>query len=157
MTAFVHSPRRISQTIYVCLTCSHSFCTARTIKLCPSALLSAKIVKYATLKTYPGYFHGMCTVVAEKINKDLRAFLKTQQSNSQRRFLRRCLRHLWGASFAKPSAAHELAAHVMGVKSFELPGEPSGVERDVIGQLPSDCCVATRKSIPRRISGRSAV
>ena len=53
--------------------------------------------------------------------------------------------------------AHELAAQVIGVKSFALPGEPSGVERETIGQLPSGACVATRKSIPRRISGRSAV
>ena len=51
----------------------------------------------------------------------------------------------------------ELAAQVIGVKSFELPGEPSGVDREIIGQLPSGVCVATRKSIPRLISGRSAV
>src|SRR5437588_5978585 len=53
--------------------------------------------------------------------------------------------------------AQELAAQVIGVKSFELPGEPSGVDREIIGQLPSGDCVATRKSIPRLISGRSAV
>src|SRR5438105_3551478 len=57
----------------------------------------------------------------------------------------------------EPTAAHELAAQVIGVNSFELPGEPSGVEREIIGQLPSGFCVATRKSIPRLISGRSAV
>src|SRR5437588_3863922 len=53
--------------------------------------------------------------------------------------------------------AQELAAQVIGVKSFELPGEPSGVDRETIGQLPSGDCVATRKSIPRLISDRSAV
>jgi hypothetical protein len=63
----------------------------------------------------------------------------------------------FGASLARPSVAQELAAQVIGVKSFELPGEPSGVDREIIGQLPSVACVATRKSIPRRISGRSAV
>src|SRR5947209_19179770 len=62
-----------------------------------------------------------------------------------------------GASFARPSVAQELAAQVIGVNSFELPGEPSGVEREIIGQLPSGFCVATRKSIPRLISGRLAV
>src|ERR1700730_12018613 len=46
---------------------------------------------------------------------------------------------------------------MIGVNSFELPGEPSGVDRESIGQLPSGFCVATRKSIPRLISGRSAV
>ena len=51
--------------------------------------------------------------------------------------------------------AQELAAQVIGVNSFELPGEPSGVDRETIGQLPSDVCVATRKSIPRLISGRA--
>src|SRR5947209_18137265 len=61
-----------------------------------------------------------------------------------------------GASFARPSVAQELAAQVIGVNSFELPGEPSGVDREIIGQLPSGFCVATRKSIPRLTSGRSA-
>ena len=63
----------------------------------------------------------------------------------------------FGASLARPSVAQELAAQVIGVNSFELPGEPSGVDREIIGQLPSGFCVATRKSIPRLISGRSAV
>ena len=53
--------------------------------------------------------------------------------------------------------ASMLAAQVIGVNSFALPGEPSGVDREIIGQLPSGFCVATRKSIPRLISGRSAV
>src|SRR3954463_15528080 len=60
-------------------------------------------------------------------------------------------------SLARPSVAQELAAQVIGVNSLELPGEPSGVDREIIGQLPSGVCVATRKSIPRLISGRSAV
>jgi hypothetical protein len=63
----------------------------------------------------------------------------------------------FGTSLDRPSVAQELAAQVIGVKSFELPGEPSGVDREIIGQLPSGFCVATRKSIPRWISGRSAV
>lgn len=42
-----------------------------------------------------------------------------------------------GAQFTSPSVAQELAAHLMGVKSVALPGEPSGVDRDVMGQLPS--------------------
>jgi hypothetical protein len=53
--------------------------------------------------------------------------------------------------------AQEVAAQVIGVKSFAPPGAPLGVEREVIGQLPSGPCVATRKSIPLRTSGRSAV
>src|SRR5258708_16367838 len=63
----------------------------------------------------------------------------------------------FAASRAKPSVAQELAAQVIGVNSFELPGEPSGVDREIIGQLPSGFCVATRKSIPRLISARFAV
>src|SRR5436190_14375522 len=63
----------------------------------------------------------------------------------------------FGTSRTRASVAHELAAQVMGVNSFELPGEPSGVEREIIGQLPSGFCVATRKSIPRLISRRSVV
>jgi len=53
--------------------------------------------------------------------------------------------------------AQELAAQVIGVRSFALPGEPLGVDREIIGQLPSGDCVATRKSMPRLISGCSDV
>jgi non-heme chloroperoxidase len=38
--------------------------------------LSAKIVKNATLKVYPGAPHGMCVTNAEQINADLLAFLQ---------------------------------------------------------------------------------
>lgn len=40
-----------------------------------SGRLSAKIVKQATLKVYPGAAHGMCTVNADQVNADLLAFL----------------------------------------------------------------------------------
>jgi hypothetical protein len=33
--------------------------------------------------------------------------------------------------------AHALAAQVIGVNNFAPPGLPSGVDREVIGQLPS--------------------
>jgi non-heme chloroperoxidase len=42
-----------------------------------SGLLTAKIVKNATLKTYKGFPHGMCTTEAETINKDLLAFIRS--------------------------------------------------------------------------------
>jgi non-heme chloroperoxidase len=42
-----------------------------------SAPLSAKLVKNATLKVYPGLPHGMCTTHPEVINKDLLAFIKS--------------------------------------------------------------------------------
>jgi len=41
-----------------------------------SAELSAKIAPHATLKVYPGYPHGMCTVHPDVINADLLAFIK---------------------------------------------------------------------------------
>jgi non-heme chloroperoxidase len=37
--------------------------------------LSAKIVKNATLKIYPGASHGMCTTEADKVNADLLEFI----------------------------------------------------------------------------------
>ena len=37
---------------------------------------SAKILKNATLKTYPGFPHGMPTTHADQINADLLAFFK---------------------------------------------------------------------------------
>jgi non-heme chloroperoxidase len=41
-----------------------------------SALQSAKLVKNAILKVYPGAPHGMCTTLKDKVNEDLLAFLK---------------------------------------------------------------------------------
>jgi len=41
-----------------------------------SARLSVKLLKKGTLKTYPGFSHGMLTVNADVINADLLAFIK---------------------------------------------------------------------------------
>jgi non-heme chloroperoxidase len=41
-----------------------------------SALLTAKLVKGATLKVYPGAPHGMCTTLKDRVNEDLLAFIK---------------------------------------------------------------------------------
>jgi non-heme chloroperoxidase len=40
-----------------------------------AALLSAKLLKHATLKIYPGFPHGMLTTHADVINQDLLAFI----------------------------------------------------------------------------------
>ena len=40
-----------------------------------SAMLSSKIVKGSSLKVYPGFSHGMCTVNKDQINTDLLAFI----------------------------------------------------------------------------------
>ncbi len=47
------------------------------VPIVSAGLLSAKIVKNATLKVYPGAPHGMCTTQADKVNADLLAFLKS--------------------------------------------------------------------------------
>lgn len=39
--------------------------------------VSAKIIKNATLKVYPGAPHGLCTTEADKVNADLLAFLQS--------------------------------------------------------------------------------
>jgi len=44
--------------------------------------LSAKILKKATLKVYPGFPHGMPTTQADVINADLLAFFRAQRSAS---------------------------------------------------------------------------
>jgi non-heme chloroperoxidase len=44
--------------------------------------LSAKILKKATLKVYPGFPHGMPTTNADQINADLLAFLQQTQTAS---------------------------------------------------------------------------
>lgn len=41
-----------------------------------ASLLQAKLVKISTLKIYPGFSHGMCTVNADVINADLLAFIR---------------------------------------------------------------------------------
>ena len=46
------------------------------VPIADSALLSAKLVKHATLKVYPGLPHGMCTTHADLINPDLLAFIQ---------------------------------------------------------------------------------
>ncbi len=46
------------------------------VPIAASALLSAKIVRNATLKVYPGAPHGMCTTHKNQVNADLPAFIK---------------------------------------------------------------------------------
>ncbi|MFH3480801.1 alpha/beta fold hydrolase [Xanthobacter variabilis] len=47
------------------------------VPIADSALKSVKLLKNGTLKTYPGFSHGMLTVNAEVINPDLLAFVKS--------------------------------------------------------------------------------
>jgi non-heme chloroperoxidase len=44
--------------------------------------LSAKIIKGATLKIYPGTPHGMCSTHKDRINEELLAFIKGEKSAS---------------------------------------------------------------------------
>jgi len=46
------------------------------VPIADSALLSAKLVKGATLKVYPGLPHGMCATHPDVINPDLLAFIQ---------------------------------------------------------------------------------
>jgi non-heme chloroperoxidase len=41
-----------------------------------AALLQAELLKNSVLKVYPGFSHGMCTVNADVINRDLLAFIR---------------------------------------------------------------------------------
>lgn len=47
-----------------------------------AALMSAKIVKNAKLKVYPGFPHGMPTTNADQINADLLAFFKSENATA---------------------------------------------------------------------------
>ena len=47
------------------------------VPIVAAGLKSAKILKHATLKVYPGFPHGMCQIHAEQINADLLAFIKS--------------------------------------------------------------------------------
>lgn len=46
------------------------------VPVADSALLSAKLVKNATLKVIPGAPHGMCTTLKTQINEELLSFIK---------------------------------------------------------------------------------
>ncbi len=47
------------------------------VPIADSAMLSAKLVKNATLKVYPGAPHGMATTHKHQVNEDLLAFIKS--------------------------------------------------------------------------------
>jgi non-heme chloroperoxidase len=47
------------------------------VPIADSALLSAKIVKDATLKVYEGAPHGMCTTHKQRVNADLLTFIES--------------------------------------------------------------------------------
>ena len=47
------------------------------VPIAAAGLKSAKIVKGATLKVYPGAPHGMCTTLKDQINADLLAFFQS--------------------------------------------------------------------------------
>ena len=49
------------------------------VPIADSALLSAKIIKNATLKVYKGAPHGMCTTHKDLINEDLLAFVRAEK------------------------------------------------------------------------------
>jgi non-heme chloroperoxidase len=52
------------------------------VPIADSALLSAKLVKGATLKVIPGGPHGMCSTLKDQINKELLAFLQSGKQAS---------------------------------------------------------------------------
>jgi non-heme chloroperoxidase len=49
------------------------------VPIADSALLSAKLVKGATLKIIPGAPHGMCSTIKDEINAELLAFFKQSE------------------------------------------------------------------------------
>ena len=50
------------------------------VPIAASGLMSAKIVKGAKLKVYPGFPHGMPATNADQINADLLAFLQESKA-----------------------------------------------------------------------------
>jgi non-heme chloroperoxidase len=48
----------------------------QVVPIADSALLAAKQLKRGTLKVYPGLSHGMLTVNADVINRDMLAFFR---------------------------------------------------------------------------------
>jgi non-heme chloroperoxidase len=50
------------------------------VPIADSALKTAKLVKGATLKIYPGAPHGMCSTLKDRVNADLLAFIQAHVS-----------------------------------------------------------------------------
>jgi non-heme chloroperoxidase len=46
------------------------------VPIADSALLSSKLLARGTLKVYPGFGHGLCTINADVVNADLLAYIK---------------------------------------------------------------------------------
>ena len=53
------------------------------VPIADSGMLSAKIVKKATLKVYKGAPHGMCTTHKQQVNEDLLAFFEGKTSDQE--------------------------------------------------------------------------
>lgn len=54
----------------------------QVVPIAASALRTAKIVKNALLKVYPGFSHGMCQTQKDVINADLLEFIEQEQSST---------------------------------------------------------------------------
>ena len=50
-----------------------------------AAPLQAKLIKNATLKTYKGAPHGLCTTLKDRVNQDLLDFIKAEQPQKQKK------------------------------------------------------------------------
>jgi non-heme chloroperoxidase len=49
----------------------------RIVPIGAAGLMSAKILRNATLKVYPGFPHGMCTTNPDQMNSDLLSSFKS--------------------------------------------------------------------------------
>jgi non-heme chloroperoxidase len=49
----------------------------QVVPIADSALIGITLLKHGSIKTYPGFPHGMCTTHADVINPDLLAFVKS--------------------------------------------------------------------------------
>jgi non-heme chloroperoxidase len=54
-----------------------------------AAPIQAKLIKNATLKTYKGAPHGLCTTMKDRVNQDLLDFIQSEQPQAQQRNERR--------------------------------------------------------------------
>jgi non-heme chloroperoxidase len=51
----------------------------QVVPISDSALIGIKLLKHGSLKVYPGYPHGMATIHAEEINRDILSFIRGEQ------------------------------------------------------------------------------
>ena len=96
----------------------------QVVPIANSAQLAITLLKHGTLKVYPGLSHGMCTVNAEVINRDLLEFVRA--SDRHRAAFRGADDRPPGADPVDPAPGGVPAATIAAQRVAEVRDRPQG-------------------------------